>query len=132
MAVFEIKYRDTGRALRVRLTVPDPNDATGRRRIPFDLTGATAQKLHVRLNTGDVVTRDMAVVGAPTDGVLEYQWQPADWGVGAIVAGPELPLSPGETEHVMEYEVIGPASARNTFPTGGYDTLRVTPDLGQG
>ena len=124
MGVFYLKYKDTRPVLEVALKNPDGT--------PYDLTGSTDWKLHIRLNTGVVVTRDMTKVGADQEGRLRYTWLATDWDQpGGLVVGPTLPLQPTDVEHAMEYEVIGPTS-RQTFPGGGYDTLRIQPDLGQG
>lgn len=130
MSVFALKYRDTRPPLEVVLKNPD--------RTAFDLTGSTAWKLHIWLADGSKLVRDMTKVGADTAGILRYAWISTDWDpvsaggtVGGLVARP-LPLAPGEREHRMEYEVLGPATARLTFPNDGYDTLRILEDIGQG
>ncbi len=88
-----------------------------------DLTAATGVKLHISLGGLDtVLTRNMTVFGSPTNGVVRYQWVTTDWNAGALIIG----------SHRMEYEVLGAASARQTYPNGGYDTLIVLQDLGQG
>lgn len=134
MGVFFLKYRDTLPVLEVVLKNPDDT--------VFNLTGTTSWKLHVWLST-DVtkatpLIRDMTKFGADANGTLRYQWVAADWGayasagaVGGLVVGPTLPLIPGQVEHRMEYEVLA-ATVRITFPNGGYDTLRILTDIGQG
>jgi hypothetical protein len=137
--VFKLKARDTLPILEVALLNPDDT--------PFDLTGSTAWKLHIKLSDGITrLVRSMTVSGDPTLGVLQYAWGVTDWDaasspdgdgsyqVGGLVAGPTIPLTPGQVEHRMEYEVIGPSGARLTFPNEERfnDILRITPDIGQG
>jgi hypothetical protein len=98
-----------------------------------DLTGSTAWKLHVKRPDGLVVTRTMTKVGLDTAGTLSYTWLDSDWDVTTgLVVGPTPPLKPSDVEHTMEYEVLGPSTARMTFPNGGWDVLRVVSDIGQG
>lgn len=128
MATAYLKYRDTRPILEVALKNPDDT--------AHDLTGATAVKLHIKRPDGTVVTRDMVVVSAAA-GTVRYTWVAADWDTsnvnGYLEAGPEaLPVRKGEFEHRMEYEVLGAAGARTTFPNDGYDTLRIVSDIGQG
>jgi hypothetical protein len=123
MAVFHLKYRDTRPILDVVLKNPDGSI--------YNLAGSTAWKLHIRLSDGTVVTRDMVKVGADADGHLQYTWVAADWNAGGLVASPSLPLTPGQVEHRMEYEVVG-GTSRLTFPNDGYDILRILDDIGQG
>jgi hypothetical protein len=132
MGVFLLKYRDTLPALQVVLKNPDGT--------VHNLTGSTAWKLHVWLNDGTKLTRGMTKIGADIDGTLRYTWAATDWDAGTggppftaggLILGPDLPLAPGIREHWMEYEVIG-GTSRLTFPNGGYDTLRVYTDIGQG
>lgn len=129
--VFFLKYRDTRPILEVALKNPDLT--------PHDLTGSTGWKLHIWLSDGTKLIRDMAKFGADVNGVLRYSWVATDWDavsgggtVGGLVVGSKVPLLPGKVEHRMEYEVIGPAGERLTFPNDGYDTLRVITDIGQG
>lgn len=124
---FYLKKRDTLPALTVTLLNPDGT--------VFDLTGSTGWKLHVLLADGTVrLVRTMVKVGLDTAGTLRYSWIEGDWGtgstpdadgsltVGGLVAG----------FHRMEYEVLGPLSARLTFPNNGYHRLLVVSDIGQG
>jgi hypothetical protein len=125
MSIHYLKFEDTRPILRVSLKNPDGT--------AYDLTGATTWKLHVLLNDGTVVSRNMVVEGATTLGVVTYTWLAADWDTanvnGFLIAGPSLPLAPGESEHKMEYEIVGPGTVRLTFPNDGYDILRITPDV---
>lgn len=129
MSIFTLKENDTLPVLEVSLLNPDGT--------AHDLTGSTGWKLHIKLADDDetVVTRDMVVVGDADEGVLRYAWTADDWDPenadGYLIAGPTLPLAPGEREHRMEYEVTGASGARMTFPNDGYDVLRVVPDIGQ-
>jgi hypothetical protein len=128
MSIFYLKARDTRPIMEVRLLNPDGS--------AHDLTGSTGWKLHVRLSAGGVLTRDMMPDPDLTKGILRYTWLAADWDAGNVagylVAGPSLPLQPGQLEHRMEYEVIGPGGGRLTWPNDGYDVLRVGADIGQG
>ncbi len=142
MSVFYLKEHDTLPVLQVSLTNPDGS--------PHDLTGSTAWKLEIRLSDGTRLVRDMAIQGLPTAGLLRYAWVGSDWdapsspdadgryAVGGLAVGPTLPLSPGDVEHRMQYEVTGPGGARLTFPNCGlnaaeaYDTLRIWADIGAG
>jgi hypothetical protein len=124
--IFYLKYRDTRPILEAVLK--NPNGTV------YDLTGSTDWKFHIWLSDGTKLVRTMAVFGAATNGTLRYTWIATDWDaatspdannsyqVGALVSG----------QHRMEYEVIGPSPVRLTFPNGGYDTLKVTADVGQG
>lgn len=130
MGLFFLKTGDTRPVLEVGLKNPDGT--------PHDLTGSTSWKLHIWLSDGSKLVRDMTKVGPDVDGTLRYTWVDSDWNpvsgggaVGGLVVGPTPPLAPGQVEHRMEYEVIGPA-ARLTFPNDGYDTLRIIADIGQG
>ena len=124
MGVFYLKYRDVNPVLEVVLKDPDNS--------VHDLTGATDWKLHIWLSDGTKLTRTMTVFGAASNGTLRYTWVATDWDTGNLVASPSLPLNPGVNEHRMEYEVIGPAPARMTFPNSTYDILRIVTDIGQG
>ncbi len=136
MGVAFLKLRDTRPILQVELLEPDPLQL-GRTRA-HDLTGSTAWKLHIWLADGSKLTRAM-VKGSPDyAGILTYTWIDSDWdtvsaggAVGGLVVGPTFPILPGLREHRMEYEVVGPAGARLTFPNDGYDTLRIVADIGQ-
>lgn len=123
MGIFYLKFRDTRPTLEVVLKNPDGS--------VHDLTGSTDWKLHIWLADGTKLVRTMVKVAPDTAGMLRYAWVATDWNPGALVAVP-LPLAPGGLEHRMEYEVLGPASERLTFPNTGYDVLRVLPDIGQG
>jgi hypothetical protein len=124
MAVFHLKYRDTRPGLLVYLLDPDGT--------PHSLVGTTAWSLHVWLSDGTKLARDMTVYGDPVAGALLYTWDATDWTApGGLDVSPTLPLQPGVRDHRMEYEVVGPGDARLTFPNNGYDTLRVTVDIGQ-
>jgi hypothetical protein len=141
MSTFRLKRGDTLPILRVALFEPDPA-SPGSLQV-HDLTGSTSWYLHIRRADGVWLKRSMAVEGSPTLGVLRYAWVTTDWAVysangtvGGLTSG--LPAAPGRVEHSMEYEVLGPASARLTFPNGAetleasYDTLSITMDLGDG
>lgn len=114
MSDFYLKYRDTRPVLEVYLL--DPSGTA------HDLTGATAATLHIRLSSGITSSKTMTIYSS-TGGVLRYTWLAADWtsSSDALIAG----------NHRMEYEVIGPTTARLTWPNDGYDLLCVTDDFGQ-
>ncbi len=113
MSVFYLRARDSRPILEVALLDGDGS--------AHDLTGSTAWKLHIKLSTGTVLTKDMVTEGVLTGGLLRYVWVATDWDAGGLVVG----------THRMEYEVIA-GTSRLTFPSGGYDTLKIDSDLGQG
>lgn len=110
-ATFYLKLNDTQPALRVQLLNPDGT--------VFDLGGTNTYALHVRLTSGETFSAAMTKVGADADGTLQYLWQDEDW--ATLIAG----------RHQMEYEVLGDAGFRATFPNKGYDVLWIDADLGQ-
>ena len=118
MSTFYLKHRDTLPPLEVVLLNPDGS--------VHDLSGATSVTLHIRLNDGQTISREMDSELDDT-GLVSYEWQTTDWTVSPK-------LYPGE--HRMEYEVLAPAG-RLTFPNGedasepGYDTLSIADDIGQ-
>jgi hypothetical protein len=116
METFDLKYRDTLPILEVTLLNPDGT--------VHDLTGATAYWLHIRLASGSLISRAMTLHGPADEGTLRYQWLATDWtdAVTPLVVG----------QHTMEYEMLGPAGARLTWPNNGYDELRILKDIGQG
>ena len=121
--VFYLKFRDTLPVFEVALKNPDLT--------PYNLTGSTAWKLHIKLNTGTVLSRTMAIFGVATNGILRYSWVSTDWDTGNLILGPTPPLKPSQSEHRMEYEVLAAGGLRVTFPNDGYDTLRIISDIGQ-
>lgn len=112
MGTFYLKHQDTRPILEV--TLKDPDDTA------HDLTGATV-KLHIRLEDGMLLSRDMVIDSDPTTGIVRYTWLTADW-TDALVVG----------THRMEYEVLGPSTARLSFPNWRDHELIVFADLGQG
>lgn len=111
---FYLKNRDTRPIFQVTLLNDDET--------AHNLTGATGAKLHIKLQDGSaVLTRDLVIDSTPTTGIVRYTWQTADW-TDALVPG----------LHRMEYEVLGPGSARLSFPNSEDDSLLVLADLGQG
>lgn len=119
MSTFYIKRRDTRPILEAALK---NGDGTA-----YDLTGAGSVTLHILTAGGTLVSKAMSVYGAPTNGVVRYTFLAADW--------TDIPASPstlrfGDNDHRMEIEVVN-GTLRLTFPNDGYDTLRVTDDLGQ-
>jgi len=138
--VWLLKYRDTRPVLRVVLHDPAPAGSHPSALGPVhNLTGSTSWHLHIKLANGTRLTRPMSKVGADVDGTLEYVPLPTDWDV------PSNPDADGafqvggfaKGEHDMEYEVIGPANARLTFPNGDEkkpvnDKMVTWTDIGQG
>lgn len=127
MGTFHLRARDTRPILEVGLLNPDGT--------PHDLTGSTAWKLHIKLPSGTVLTRDMTKQGPDTDGVLRYIWVATDW-EPVNPADPKLPV-PQSAYHTvelpMEYEVIAGSTTRMTFPNGdGHDKLQIRGEIGQG
>ena len=92
----------------------------------------------------------MTKVGADIEGHLRYAWLTTDWDAPSApdaqgqytVGGLPVPEALHRIRARMEYEVLGPGSARLTFPDGpSYDTdrndevyhwLEIWADLGQG
>jgi hypothetical protein len=74
----------------------------------YDLTGADSVTMHVYLHGGsDVISRPMVIDPDPTTGKARYTWVAGDWtGSPALESG----------AHRLEYEVLGPAPIRATFP----------------
>lgn len=122
MALFQLKRGDTLPILEVELVNPDGT--------PHDVTGKDV-KLHIHLSDGQSygtkLERDMTIANA-AGGVVRYAWQPSDWDAGGLKVGPLPPLTRGDVEHRMEYEAIS-GSDRITFPSAGFDTLRIFPDV---
>ena len=114
MGTFYLKANDTRPVLEV--TLLDPAGTA------HDLTGATSVKLHIKLASGATLTKTMTVNVVPATGIVTYTWLAADW-----TSSPGLEAG----MHRMEYEVIGPALARVTFPNDSYDTLAIVSDQGQ-
>lgn len=131
-SVFYLKYRDTRPVLEVALKNPDGT--------AMDLTGSTSWKLHIKLNDGSTLMRNMVKEGADALGVLRYTWIATDWDavsaggtVGGLVVGPTKRVNGAgvNVEAHMEYEVIA-GTSRLTFPNNDYDILRIIDDIGQG
>ena len=118
--VFNLKVGNTRPILQVTLKNPDGT--------AFDLTGITSRKLRILLSNGTVLERDMELDGTATLGKVMYTWLSSDWAANQLVAGPSLPLKPGEREHQMEYEMSG-GSTVMTWPNDGHDILRITEAL---
>lgn len=115
MGRFYLKHEDTRPILEV--TLKDPDDTA------HDLSGVTGVKLHIYLEDGSaVVSRDMVIDADPTTGIVRYTWLTTDWAADKLVEG----------THRMEYEVLGPSTARLSFPNWRDHKLIVSADLGQG
>jgi hypothetical protein len=121
MTSIYLKRGDTLRALFVSLLNPDGSAA--------DLTAAVEVWMHIALeNRATRVSRQLAIEGDPTLGVVKYQWQATDWtDEPALIVG----------THRVEYEVVGGFGERETYPNGAeagdepYDLLVISQDLGQ-
>lgn len=84
--------------------------------VPLNLTGATVQMRMRAVSGGALVINAPAVItGDPTEGVVVYQWLPADTD------------DVGEFE--VEWEVTFSGGAEQVFPTQGYTTVTVEPSL---
>lgn len=128
---FSLKRYDTRPVFEVVLHDPPPvGSQDGTVGPVHDLTGASAQKLHIKLADGTVLTRNMVIEGLPTAGTLRYTWIATDWDavsaggtVGGLVVG----------DHEMEYEVIS-GTSRMTFPNRREDNhkLHITLDIANG
>lgn len=114
MGRFYLKHQDTRPILEVTLLDPDET--------AHDLTGATDVKLHIILEDGTVLSRDMVIDSDPTTGIVRYTWQATDWDTGNLVEG----------THRMEYEALGPSAARLSVPNWRDDELVIVDDIGQG
>lgn len=124
--IFYLKRGDTRPILEVVLR--DPPTAVQSVGDPHDLSGADSVNLHIRLADGITDLPRVMTITDAVNGVVQYTWLTTDWDTGNLVTGPELPLDPGEEEHRMEYEVLGPGAARLTFPNDSFHILRITED----
>lgn len=107
MADFTIKRGDTFPFLRAVLS-----DANG----PVDLTGATVK---VILKTpglsGTVVVNDVCTITNAANGIVEYEWDPADTAtVNTLDA---------------EWQVTWADAEVTTFPNEGFKSVAITQDL---
>lgn len=116
MSKFYLKDKDTRPILQVALKNPDGT--------AHNVNASDNEVwLHIKLKgTTTVLSRQMEIETPSGGNVVRYEPDESDW------ADPN-PLVVGE--HPMEYEVLGPAGARLTFPNAGHDTLVITDDLGQ-
>jgi hypothetical protein len=132
-SIYTLKYRDTGPSLEIILRDPAaPGSPPGTVGPVHPLPGGATYKLHIKLNNGTTLTRDLERVTPDTDGHVRYQPVAADWtDPTPLIIGPVPPLKPSDVEHLLEVEELN-GTSRLTFPNGGYDILRVFPDLGQG
>jgi hypothetical protein len=108
MTDFEIKSGGTAPPLRVSLL-----DGTG----PLNLSGATVTMSMRRADGGPLVLTDAAVqiVGDPTLGVVEYQWQPGDTAT--------------DGKYIVQWDVTFSNGAVQPFPTEGFTEVTIYPDL---
>lgn len=107
MSTFNIKQGDTFPSLRANLK-DGSNEA-------IDLTGATV-RFHMRPVGTAVAAIDAAatVISAGT-GVVDYTWQAGD----TATVG----------EYQAEFEVTYPGGEVETFPNGGFLSVKVTDDI---
>lgn len=132
-ADFTIKQNDFGarEPLRARLTQLKVDPETGEPEldgegneqfVPIDLTGCTV-RICLESEGARVKTSPMTIVGAATDGVVEYAFEK---GAGAEPA--DLAVA-GDYE--MEFEITGAGGASvQSVPNEGYLLLRVEADKG--
>lgn len=119
MGIFYLKHGDTLPVLEVDLLNPDGTDHIA--------SGVLSAALHILREDGVLLEREMELVQtSPTR--LRYAWSPSDWDT----SNPNGYLL-NSVRHLMEYELLGPANARATFPngpaTGRCDVLCIIPDL---
>jgi hypothetical protein len=103
---FSIKSGATAPALVVTLY----DDTT-----PLDLTGATVRMRMRRREGGALVVDSPATVLTPTEGLVSYQWLPADTD------------EVGDFE--VEFEVTFAGGAEQVFPADGYVMVNIEPSL---
>lgn len=116
MGLFYLKRGDTRPVLVVTLRDPD--------KTAHDLTGATAVWMHVTLaGDGGVFSRLMDMDADRTTGKASYTWLATDWTAGT----PKMTSG----NHSIEYEVLGPSGARQTFPNrkADNDALQCDDDM---
>ena len=126
--IFYLNENDTRPVLSVTLIDTDNTS--------FDLTNVDTVYLHITRPDGVKISgKTMTMAGGgDTTGVVTYIWLAADWNATTgLVVGPNIPLTGGAVEAYMNYETVGPTTARLTFPNDGtYDTLRIAADIGTG
>lgn len=105
---FYTKRNDTARS--IQATLRDPAGAL------VDLTGCTVRFILRATSAADGVekVRALAVIVSPA-GVVRYDWQAAD----VDTAG----------DFLAEWEVAYPSSRKETFPSNGYNRVRIMADL---
>ena len=115
---FTIKRDDTLPKIQVQLW--DDEAKT----VKTDLTLATSQAFHMmdREEAGLAaptlkVESPAVVVGAPTDGVLEYVWSDGDGDTDV------------EGTFFAEFEVTWSPTSRTTYPNDGYIIVKIPDDL---
>jgi hypothetical protein len=82
---------------------------------PVDLTGATVRFIMVPKGAKTVKVKAPAVIVAPTQGVVRYDWTSADTN------------TPGEYQ--AEWEVTFTDGKSQSFPTASYHSVAVLADL---
>jgi hypothetical protein len=100
-----LKRNDTAPAFEVTLTADD---------MAVDLTSSSV-RFHMMNSAGDVVIDAAATLVTPASGIVKYVWQTGD----TDTAG----------RYKAEWEVTFTDSTIRTFPTPGYDKVRILGDI---
>lgn len=108
---FELKRNDLRPRFRVQLTQTNP--ALPTEQIPVDLTDAAS--IDFKMGDGTTTVEGPASFVDRTEGIVEYVWTAGD----TDTAG----------DFNCEFEVMW-GSEPQTFPSAGYFTVRINPDLG--
>lgn len=134
-ADFTIKQYDFGEREPLRVTLeqlvvdaetgqPILDEAGKEQFEPVDLTGCTIHLLLEAPKETRVKTSPMSILGVPTAGRAEYQFENANEEDPA-----DLDLA---ADYKMEFEVLGPeGKSRQSIPNIGYYTLRVEASSGK-
>lgn len=108
LADFTIKAHDTWPPIHIALT-----DADG----AVDLTGADVKILLKVMPSGSTLIEGVCdIVGSPANGLVKYDWDPADTAVVNTYSG--------------EIEVTWSDATITTFPNDAYFSVEVKADLG--
>jgi hypothetical protein len=114
-----LKRRDTRPGIVATLYETDGTTA-------YDLTDADEVWMHVRLHTGQTLSREMTIDADPATGKASYLWEATDWTDDPALC---------QGDHLLEYEVVGPGEARATWPNRPeieyQHVLRIAAELGQ-
>ena len=107
--MFTIKRNDLKPNLQARCTEGDT---------PVDISQAESARVIIANRLGNKVDAAVTILDDGTEGLRglwEYEWAEGD----TDVAG----------DFRIEVEVTWPGGAPQTFPSGGYETVRITKDL---